>query len=395
MSAYPGRGDRRPRLSAGAFSSRRNGGRADLWGKKRRPASNPAMMSPIIEHPDVKRMLLEMRSKTSASARHLLCDRQCASIASHRAEDAADPKMAAHRRGEPAHPRRKSLLDRYRRRGRLRPACRSMAAWASSRRPARRSICAMRASQRSMRARTAFRRSISSPANWRNVGWCDGQASPSTSYREAAEATRHHQRAGLRDAPREILLTRRSMRSNAATDWMLEDAAGAAPPMRLPVRRPICGSYGVTAGRRAIWRSLRCAARVALAAGESDGVYASRADAIAAFSSKTSPLPPNAASRPRSSKARMPSTAPFLKQRSKETSVMSLKGKTLFITGASRGIGLAIASARRTGWRQHRRWPPRPRSRIRSSKARSITAAKPRSRRRAARRLPLDGGHTR
>ena len=48
-----------------------------------------------------------------------------------------------------------------------RPACRSMAAWASSRRPAPPSICAMPVSPRSTRAPTASRRSISLPASCR------------------------------------------------------------------------------------------------------------------------------------------------------------------------------------------------------------------------------------
>ena len=49
-----------------------------------------------------------------------------------------------------------------------RSACRCMAAWASSRRPARRSIFATPASPRSTKAPTASRRSISSPASCRS-----------------------------------------------------------------------------------------------------------------------------------------------------------------------------------------------------------------------------------
>ena len=71
----------------------------------------------------------------------------------------------------------------------------------------------------------------------------------------------------------------------------------------------------------------------------------------------------------------------------KETRMASLKGKTLFITGASRGIGLAIASApRRMGptWRS----PPRRPSPTRSSKARSIRPRR-KSRRPAGRRCAI------
>jgi len=49
--------------------------------------------------------------------------------------------------------------------------------------------------------------------------------------------------------------------------------------------------------------------------------------------------------------------------------VTSLKGKTLFISGGSRGIGLCDRVARRARRRQHRNRRENPRSRIRSSRA--------------------------
>ena len=73
-------------------------------------------------------------------------------------------RQGARRRRRPrraADADRKGLLHRYRQRGEPISACRSMAAWASSRRPAPRSIIATRASPRSMRAPTASSRSTS------------------------------------------------------------------------------------------------------------------------------------------------------------------------------------------------------------------------------------------
>ena len=67
---------------------------------------------------------------------------------------------------------------------------------------------------------------------------------------------------------------------------------------------------------------------------------------------------------------------------------MSLKGKTLFITGGSRGIGLAIALQGRAPTAPMSRSRRRPSSRIPSSKAPS-TPPPPRSRRPAAARSPL------
>ncbi len=69
--------------------------------------------------------------------------------------------------GGAADPDRQGLRHRYRLRGGASWACRCMAAWASSRRPARRSSCAMCGSRRSTKAPTAFRRWTLSAARWR------------------------------------------------------------------------------------------------------------------------------------------------------------------------------------------------------------------------------------
>ncbi len=114
----------------------------------------------IFVHPDVKRMLMRMRAQTAAARTICYCHRGC------------DRRLHA-RQGSPRcgqmPPRARALLTPIGK-GLSPPmsatrspisACRCMAAWASSRKPARRSTIAMRASPRSTRAPTASRRSTS------------------------------------------------------------------------------------------------------------------------------------------------------------------------------------------------------------------------------------------
>ena len=72
----------------------------------------------IVEHPDVKRMLLIDEGENERRARDLLCDGGCDG---HRASRAgrgrAPPRLC---RGRAAHARRQGIRDRHRRRGRLR-----------------------------------------------------------------------------------------------------------------------------------------------------------------------------------------------------------------------------------------------------------------------------------
>ena len=71
--------------------------------------------SAIIEHPDVKRMLMTMRALTARRAGDLLC---------HRRRHRRQPRQGRQRQGGgrsggAAHPGRQSVLDRHRRRGRV------------------------------------------------------------------------------------------------------------------------------------------------------------------------------------------------------------------------------------------------------------------------------------
>ena len=133
-----------------AYANERRQGKAA--GYARRRAWRRSSITPTSQ-----RMLLTMKALTQRRPRHLLCLRPC------------------HRHGACARRRRRTPLAGARqsadadRQGLLPPmsasrsprsACRCMAAWASSRRPARRGSIAMPASRRSTKAPTASRRSI-------------------------------------------------------------------------------------------------------------------------------------------------------------------------------------------------------------------------------------------
>ena len=118
-------------------------------------ASGPA---PIIHHPDVKRMLLTMKSSDEAMRALALYAAFQLDLAEHHAEEKR-ARSRADARGA-ADSRREGLVHRARQRDRRTSACRSTAAWDSSRRPAPRSTCATFASPRSTKARPASRRTI-------------------------------------------------------------------------------------------------------------------------------------------------------------------------------------------------------------------------------------------
>ena len=117
-------------------------------------------MSPIIEHPDVRRMLLTMRALTAAA--RAICymtgagHRPCASRRATR-----HARRKAHERALAADAGRQGVLDRHRHRGRLarRAGARRHGLHRGDRRGAAPSRCAHR--RRSTRAPTASRRSIS------------------------------------------------------------------------------------------------------------------------------------------------------------------------------------------------------------------------------------------
>ena len=108
-------------------------------------AGSPAPVA-IIHHPDVKRMLLTMKAQTEAARALAYCAASHSDLAHHAHDEAVRREHLAiygtwcrwSRATRPRWPTRSPAW-----------ASRSMAAWASSRRPARRSITAMRASWRS------------------------------------------------------------------------------------------------------------------------------------------------------------------------------------------------------------------------------------------------------
>ena len=112
---------------------------------------------PIIVHPDVKRMLMQMRALTAA-ARTICYATAVALDVSVRATDAKTRSLAA-ARGALLTP----IAKRFRPTSAMRSprsACRFMVAWGSSRKPAPRSIIAMLASRRFTKVPTASSRSI-------------------------------------------------------------------------------------------------------------------------------------------------------------------------------------------------------------------------------------------
>ena len=94
------------------------------------PGAGPA---PIINHPDVKRMLLMMKSQTEASRALTLLRRLAVRPRRIRHRPAWARSRAGARRAPDAH--RQGLVHRDRQRGRAPSACRCTAAWVSSRRP--------------------------------------------------------------------------------------------------------------------------------------------------------------------------------------------------------------------------------------------------------------------
>jgi butyryl-CoA dehydrogenase len=92
-----------------AYANERRQGRA--------PGAAGPEMSPIVEHPDVRRNLLTMKALTAAVARDLLPHRRRPRPGPSRGRPGRAQGCGRARRT--AHPRGQGLLDRYRRRGRL------------------------------------------------------------------------------------------------------------------------------------------------------------------------------------------------------------------------------------------------------------------------------------
>ena len=131
-----------------AYAHERRQGRA--------PGAPAGESSPIVDHPDVRRMLLTMRAQIEALRCLAYLNAESIDLAARHPDEAV--RTWRGRAGRPAHPDDQGLGHRRRRRADLARRCRSTAAWATSRRPASPSTTATSASPRSTRARTASRR---------------------------------------------------------------------------------------------------------------------------------------------------------------------------------------------------------------------------------------------
>ena len=209
-----------------------------------------------------------------------------------------------------------------------------MAAWASSRRPARRSICAMPASRRSTRAPTASRRSTSSRASCRSdegraVGAYLAELRPALAAVAASQCgARRRRRRGSASPCRTC---------EAATGYM---RARRCCPARGRARRRDALSAALRRRRPAAspWRGRPPPRRPQATRTRPTGSGSTRRVSSPARSPPPSGgLAGSVMQGGRGSRRAVPGSV--LKTRP----AMSLARKTLFITGASRGIGLAIA----------------------------------------------------
>ena len=123
-----------------------------------------------------------------------------------------------------------------------RSACRCMAAWGSSRRPARRRRCAIPASPRSTKAPTASRRSTSSRENCRWPAARRCAASSASCARSPSGAGRRTGPASARMGARLDRRPRRAGGGDRASPGVARRRAGR--PRRWPAQPPICASSG-------------------------------------------------------------------------------------------------------------------------------------------------------
>ena len=240
-----------------AFAQERRQGRA--------PGGKPGEMSPIIEHPDVKRMLLEMRTKTAA-ARAICYATANAIDRSHRGDDVAAKKAAL----EEA-----NLLI---------PVAKAFSTdigveVASTGVQVHGGMGFIEETGAAQHLRDARIATIYEGTNGiqaidlvaRKLPQSEGETVKAAiaRYRHAAEALATVNEPGFARAG--AILKEAVDALERSTDWLLKtlpsspaDAlAGATPYLRL---------FGVTAGGAYLAKSA-LAARVAVAAGESDGVY--------------------------------------------------------------------------------------------------------------------------
>src|SRR5262245_11837845 len=202
-----------------------------------------------------------------------------------------------------------------------------MAAWVTSKKQEQRSTSVMHALLRFTKAPTASRRLISSHERCRSTA----EKPLRFTSTSCAEPLRLSARAMRRSSvkPRRALVRL----STASNDRRAGCCHRNHPTRRLPVRHLICACSAtrpeVVCSRR--MPSPRC--------GRAMEPHAARSRA---FLPRTL-LCRRAASSAQLSTAVTASTVPRRRSLNRDRQAMSLKGKTLFITGGSRGIGLAIA----------------------------------------------------
>ena len=138
-----------------------------------------------------------------------------------------------------------------------RSACRSTAAWASSRSPARRSTCATRGSRRSTKARPASRRTISSAARSRAMA---ARRSPQRSWPCAIPDAGSPNAGAMRSRPSAPGSRQASTRSTLAARFVVErfrrGSAGGSGR-----RGAVSRARGHRLWRRASWRAPRSSLR--------------------------------------------------------------------------------------------------------------------------------------
>ncbi len=224
--------------------------------KQGRAAGTKEGMSPIIAHPDVKRMLLTMRALTIA-ARTIAYATAVATDRAQRSADAAARATAARTRLA-LNADRKGVRHRCRLRGRL---ARRAGAWRHGlyRGDRRRPAHARCADRRDLRGHQRHPGHRSRDPQAAAVRWRRGE----TLYRRAAAHRRGgqgRQRPGLRRRPARAL-PKPSTHSNARRSGCC--ARRRATP-RSPAPRPICGCSAMRRAARSLpsrrWR--RCACRM-------------------------------------------------------------------------------------------------------------------------------------
>ena len=350
-------------------------------GRAARPAATGEGMSPIIEHPDVRRMLLTMQALTAA-ARAI-----CYSLA-----EAHRPRASAPDDG-------RARARRHERAALLTPIAKAFSTdigvevaslgvqvhggmgfieetgAAQHLRDAR--IAPIYEGTNGIQAIDLVTRKLplSARAGGRARIIAELRATPRRSSAPTNRRASATWRARLRDAVDALDTRDRCMLARRCEPAPSDALAGATPYLRLFA---LAQGGGVASPRR---RSRPRAMRQAIAIRPMPARIARRASSPS--SSPPAPAGLRGIAVVEGAGLVCPPTPRLSARRARPP--CRLAGKTLFITGASRGIGLAIALTRGARRRQHRhRRQDRP-SRTRSSKARSTPPPR-RSRRPAARR---------